>query len=108
MLEEWLSQCSSHKCCATTQHSFLPSRLLDLDDAGKGQVRLVLTKDIDKTAPYVTLSHCWGGDVPFQLRSETMEKLIRGFELEELPKTFRHAIEVAGWAGGKPISKNID
>lgn len=102
MVEEWLSECSSHDCCPTNKQSFLPTRLLDLNDVGKGQARLVLTKDIDKKSRYVTLSHCWGGDVPFQLKSEKLAELINGFMLHKLPETFRQAIEVAGWAGGKP------
>jgi hypothetical protein len=105
MLEVWLKKCSDNHTCTSQEPSFLPTRLLDLDEVDtKGQVRLVLSQDIDQHARYVTLSHCWGGDVPFQLREETREKMIEGFELEDMPKTFRDAIAVAGWANSESNS----
>jgi hypothetical protein len=102
MLKTWLKECGDNHTCILKEQSFLPTRLLDLNDVDTtGQIRLVLSQDIDSRARYVTLSHCWGGDVPFQLREETREKMIRGFDVEEMPKTFRDAITVARWADGK-------
>ncbi|KAH7390478.1 heterokaryon incompatibility protein-domain-containing protein [Pyrenochaeta sp. MPI-SDFR-AT-0127] len=104
ILKEWLNHCSGHSDCGMQQQSFLPTRLLDLGDVdSKGQVRLVLSQDLDHATRYVTLSHCWGGNVPFQLRDETMQKMVNGFGLEELPKTFQQAILVARWVNVRYI-----
>lgn len=44
---------------------------------------------------YVTLSHCWGGSQPYTLRPETAADLKAGIQIQELPKTFRDAINFA-------------
>ncbi|KAF1918219.1 heterokaryon incompatibility protein-domain-containing protein [Ampelomyces quisqualis] len=103
MLNEWLEQCSKHDTCSAQEPTFLPTRLLDLGDVDtNGQARLVLSENLDMRTRYVTLSHCWGGDVPFQLRADTeldtMKMMMRGFPVSEMPKTFRDAVAVARWA----------
>lgn len=102
LLKHWLAQCGKHLDCSVSQQSFLPTRLLDLENVHvDGQVRLVISRDIVKKVRYVTLSHCWGGDVPFQLRETTMERMMSGFALREMPKTFQDAVAVARWVDGK-------
>ncbi|KAF2829178.1 HET-domain-containing protein [Ophiobolus disseminans] len=99
VVKSWLSQCEGHDDCAPRQQSFFPTRLLDIGDVDTtGQVRLVISKDLDETVRYVTLSHCWGDNVPFQLREETQEYMLEGFKVLDMPKTFRDAIAVARWA----------
>jgi hypothetical protein len=102
LLKQWLGQCGKHVECSVSQQSCLPTRLLDLKNVHiDGQIRLVTSKDIVEKVRYVTLSHCWGGNVPFQLRENTMERMMSGFALSELPKTFRDAVAVARWAYGE-------
>lgn len=102
LLKQWLGQCENHVECALSQRSFLPTRLLDLKSVDvDAQIRLVITAEIAEQVHYVTLSHCWGGDVPFQLRQNTLEKMMTGFSITEMPQTFRDAIAVARWANGE-------
>jgi hypothetical protein len=97
----WLSQCNKHGICTTQQGPFLLTRLLDLGDVKtNGKVCLVLSTNLAQTTRYVTLSHCWDGKVPIQLRETTKQGMLDGTGLDTMPKTFRDAIEVAGWAGG--------
>jgi hypothetical protein len=101
-VKDWLSQCNDHAACSSQRQPFLPTRLLDLNDFDtSGEARLVVSKDLDRTTPYVTLSHCWGQNVPFQLRDENMEAMMHGFKVSKMPKTFQDAIAVARWANSK-------
>ena len=109
MLNEWLERCNKHDTCSTQNQMFLPTRLLDLGEVdAKGQARLVLSENLDKRTRYVTLSHCWGGNVPFQLRADAeinnMNTMMEGFPVDDMPKTFRDAVAVARWAGGEQSS----
>jgi hypothetical protein len=105
MMDRWLNNCNNdHDTCKADRTSFQPTRLLDLGDVDTTQViRLVDSKDIDPTARYVTLSHCWGALPPFQLTTETEERMRNGFGYDELPRTFQDAIKVAGWVQGESL-----
>lgn len=102
IMKQWLHQCNDHEDCATRQQPFLPTRLLDISGVDRtGKVRLVLSKDLETTTRYVTLSHCWGGEVPFLLTADTRDGMMKGSKLEDMPKTFQDAIAVARWANGE-------
>jgi hypothetical protein len=104
-LKMWLEQCDGHDVCGAGTHSFLPTRLLDLSNVEtESKVRLVLSSELDQTTRYVTLSHCWGGEVPIRLTDATKHELEGGYKLQNMPPTFRDAITVARWAGGKSLS----
>jgi hypothetical protein len=105
-VKEWLSQCNDHAACSSQRQPFLPTRLLDLNECDtSGEARLVVSKDLDRTTPYVTLSHCWGQNVSFQLRDENIEAMMHGFKVSEMPKTFQDAIAVARWANSKCLPR---
>jgi hypothetical protein len=104
-VKDWLKLCSNHDTCVTQRQPFLPTRLLDIGDLETGgRVRLVSSRDLDPNSRYVTLSHCWGENVPFQLIAETMEHMLEGFGVDEMPKTFQDVIAVARWVDGKAHS----
>lgn len=102
LLRSWLKDCdNSHDACGSLTQRFLPTRLLDLGDVdAKQRVRVVLSQDLDPNTSYVSLSHCWGASVPFQLTTSSIAMMREGFDLAELPPTFRDAIDVARWADG--------
>ncbi|KAF1974359.1 hypothetical protein BU23DRAFT_461996, partial [Bimuria novae-zelandiae CBS 107.79] len=67
-------------------------------------IRLVETVGWNDGCPgddyqYVTLSHCWGppkmAEKQIKLRSSNIEDFKRGLSLDDLPKTFRQAMEFA-------------
>jgi hypothetical protein len=105
LLKSWLDQCNNHDICKIQEQSFLPTRLLDLGDVElSGKVRLVLSANLDQSTRYVTLSHCWGGNVPLQLNKDTKQDMFDGFDYDSMPNTFRDAIQVARWADGESTS----
>lgn len=82
---------------------FLPTRLLDLRAFPQSEdVRLVRSRDIQAAAtpPYLALSHCWGGNVPVQLKKETIETWMEsGIPYDKLPKTFQDAVRITKQLG---------
>jgi hypothetical protein len=102
LVKSWLRNCDNvHDACTKAPRGFLPTRLLDLGAVEEQQrVRVVLSEELDPNTRYVSLSHCWGENVPFQLTTSTRDMMQRGFDLTELPPTFQDAIHVARWADG--------
>ena len=76
-----------------TDHGFYPARLLKVRGRTRSQVQLVDT-DQGHKFPYFTLSHCWGDVQPLQLNSDTEQDLRAGFDIQNLPPTFKQAIEI--------------
>ncbi|KAG8670780.1 hypothetical protein FPOAC1_004014 [Fusarium poae] len=115
LIREWLRICDDGLCgsdgkCRPADYHPLPTRLVDLhsvsDGDVKGDVKVVkkpvdnLTSDVD----YVALSHCWG-DLPMEDRSKCQFEggNEETFCLEDLPKTFRDAIELTRSIGKEYI-----
>jgi hypothetical protein len=48
---------------------------------------------------YVALSHRWGVSQHFSSNKATINKMSNGFSIDELPMTFRDAVQVATWLG---------
>lgn len=108
---QWLNSCQAnedgrHGQCNSGQGDWLPTRLLDVTHAREtGKLRLVLPhehpEEFVSSKQYVTLSHCWGNWGPENLPFLTVENLSKRqsdeMDVSSLPKTFREALEVAGW-----------
>lgn len=85
-------QCTSSK----TSASYRPTRLLKLGNLHT--FRLVLGTECPPTLEYVALSYCWGTkpvEHLLRLLCSTFEDLRREQTVENLPKTFKDAIDVA-------------
>lgn len=82
----------------TSQH---PLRLIDVNPAASYDCRLVVVNAnmVSPCSPYLALSYCWGdsGDAGTQFKTEnaTIDGMMRGFLLEEVPKCIRDAVEVS-------------
>lgn len=84
-----------HPACSTNAtRDYTPTRLLDVGSSQQHTIRLVDRQHIPKAACYTTLSHCWGGLVPFKLTASTDSALRHGINMDRLPKSFQHAIIV--------------
>lgn len=70
----------------------LPTRVLDVDPALGDKVKLHISQG--KRAPYVALSHCWGGNIPNKTIKSTLEESQRGIEISSLPRNFQDAIHI--------------
>jgi hypothetical protein len=109
IVHQWLKMC---KCYNAAPASFYPTRLVNLknvkamfsshgnsaayEHGAKVTVNLVETAAwTDPRMHYVTLSHCWGGEVSPQLLEENLDSFKRGIPIDVLPETFQDAIQFA-------------
>ena len=100
----WLTDCvSNHERCNYDSTQHLPKRLLDLSSGvdNAKYIRLVETDNSSSNVEYMTLSHCWGSKPVIRLTRHTLEGLISGLSISNLPQTFQDAIVVAGWFGSQ-------
>ncbi|KAI1092051.1 HET-domain-containing protein [Rostrohypoxylon terebratum] len=101
LVQSWLDRClGSHGLCRSQAlEGFSPTRLLQLVNSGpEKSFRLVQRGEFDPAERYVTLSHCWGpepAEGKLQLVASTISSLSSGIPVNSLPKTFRHAFEIA-------------
>lgn len=87
---------------------YLPTRLLEIDRTNEDDIRfrLVTGRDCSPGSPYVTLSYCWGTKPPsqiYRLLKSTEANMRTKRPVSTLPKTFRHAMEIAGRLGVQHI-----
>jgi len=68
----------------------LPHRIINIAE-GHHDPYLMLGEG--KRARYATLSHCWGGALTAKTTKDTLSEHERGIPLQELPRTYREAIE---------------
>jgi hypothetical protein len=105
-IQQWLKDCDTYHdgCRKASANDFVPTRLLELQEHDRDLVKLVITADHNLRTSYCTLSHSWG-IVPFITTTEDKlnEYKTTGIEVTELPKNFRHAIDVARFIGMKYI-----
>ncbi|PSN60035.1 HET-domain-containing protein [Corynespora cassiicola Philippines] len=96
LLKKKLEECQSHlHCNQANLHNrpWYPQRLLWL--AGPDALKVYLVdRDSISHGSYFTLSHCWGDTQPARLLAETERVLRQGFDIYDLPRTFRDAILV--------------
>ncbi|KXJ95175.1 heterokaryon incompatibility protein-domain-containing protein [Microdochium bolleyi] len=95
---KWIRHCLENHEHSKTSSNFRPKRLLELSP-GSDTIHL---READGaatepwTAPYTTLSHCWGGTVPHRLTTSNHAQLLgTGIALEKLGATFRDAVVIA-------------
>ncbi|KAI1300459.1 heterokaryon incompatibility protein-domain-containing protein [Xylaria venustula] len=100
-IETWLSHCEAeHDHCypqSRRTSSFFPSRVIDVQDANNGFVRLQSAKDVSFDASgfppaYWTLSHRWGDAQNIIKLTKTTERdFYKSISMNDLPPTFRDA-----------------
>ncbi|GIZ38690.1 hypothetical protein CKM354_000209700 [Cercospora kikuchii] len=109
-IQQWLELCPTEcHTCSETSSLQLPTRLLDVAKASD-VIRLIESAnlvfqrppgrygesgvDITKTAQYVALSYCWGTAGQYTLNQSTYSDLLRGVNVDVLPKTTQDAIQL--------------
>ncbi|KAL8686783.1 MAG: hypothetical protein Q9218_006870, partial [Villophora microphyllina] len=111
LVKIWLARCleneeGEHMECDKSGEHWLPTRLLDVEFKSENRLlRLVSPAEspelFETDRRYITISHCWGkwgSEALTVLKSSNkVERCHRGFDLEEVPQTFRDAVEVAHW-----------
>ncbi|KAH7112118.1 heterokaryon incompatibility protein-domain-containing protein [Dendryphion nanum] len=96
-MKAWLAICTlSHPGCNRVDNDLpqLPTRVVSV--GGKQSRISFLVSGAKKRGNYATLSHCWGnsGNRPLTTTERTVKQRKRGIKDEELPKTFRDAVQV--------------
>ncbi|KAF2136609.1 uncharacterized protein K452DRAFT_237225, partial [Aplosporella prunicola CBS 121167] len=96
LARHWTDECrEKHKDCKirADRKSFIPTRLLQMDDKHPDTIRLHLTSPEETDSEYATLSHCWGGAKNItQLTTKTEADLTSGIPFNTLPRNFQDAI----------------
>ncbi|KAI1110638.1 heterokaryon incompatibility protein-domain-containing protein [Nemania sp. NC0429] len=83
-----------HKHCRKRK-TYVPDRLVDLGP-GSNQLDAVLLDDTSGVKePYLALSHCWGGTIPYRTLQSNKEELCRRIDFFELSENFQDAFTVA-------------
>ncbi|KAI9147177.1 hypothetical protein HJFPF1_13210 [Paramyrothecium foliicola] len=78
----------------------MPTRVLEIQPQSE-TFRIVRSESLEARAPYVALSHCWGGADILTLNDKTIDELVSSMPTSRLAKSFRDAISVCGWLGYK-------
>ena len=100
MATKWLRDCNhNHKDCNTNSNGspWYPTRLLDLGHCNSENtcVWLIHTAETRPSGPYATLSHCWGSAKLIQLTAAIATSHCPVYQIKDLPRTFREAVETA-------------
>lgn len=92
----WLSTCREFHCCTGSNlRTQPPTRVIDVGPPdGRQQPRLRITTLSDEGMEYLTLSHCWGKEIPKKLLRSNFSEFIQGFAVADLPETFQDAIMI--------------
>lgn len=103
LMRQWLADClGNHPECRNTElpETYRPTRLIHVGKEDDKRVHLEVSESPDGFEErYATLSHRWGErEHPkltlIKLTTENESRLRTGIGLEELPNTFRDAVEV--------------
>ncbi|KAH6685330.1 heterokaryon incompatibility protein-domain-containing protein [Plectosphaerella plurivora] len=109
----WLARCrankdGTHDQCNQATGGYMPTRLLDVEGAIKGQsLKLVSqsSNDASSNNKFITLSHSWGQwgatDLPSLTTKNIAERETVGIDMSLLPKTFHDAVIICSWFGVK-------
>ena len=98
MARWWLRDCKEHHPNCRHEHlsvasNALPTRLVDVGSLHQpATCRLFLPVQPHHRVEYLTLSHKWGGAIVYKLTKATLESMLQGISLDDLPLTFQHAI----------------
>ncbi|KAF4865093.1 Proline-rich receptor-like protein kinase PERK9 [Colletotrichum siamense] len=93
LFKEWLRVCDEEHNHQFESEVELPTRVLDVGTNENPILRLH-EKQRSTFGQYVALSHCWGTGQHFKTLKSNIDKFRQCIDFEELPRTFKEAIEV--------------
>jgi hypothetical protein len=87
----WLRSClEAHQLSCPKIETLLPVRVIDVGLLGESSAFLHVSKG--QRGQWLTLSHCWGENVPARTTMASIGKISDGIEISSLPSTFQDAI----------------
>ncbi|KAI1184947.1 heterokaryon incompatibility protein-domain-containing protein [Nemania serpens] len=75
--------------------AYVPDRLVDLGPSSNQLDAVLLDDTSEVQGPYLALSHCWGGTIPYRTLQSNKEELCRRIDYFELSENFQDAFTVA-------------
>ena len=105
-IQQWYADCiKNHPDCAldgfspaSNNPAWTPTRLLNIGEADASPDCFLQLSNEVSPQPYITLSHCWGtpdGPRPPKLTTSNFDSMRACIRTEDLPRTFKNAIQVA-------------
>lgn len=94
-----MSTCrEQHESCLRCDAAELPTRVVDIGADNHAEVVRIIPSE-GKIAPYVALSHCWGGKISPLLTSKTLDQYQQRLPVCDLAANFRDAIIITRQLG---------
>jgi len=90
-IQDRLLACNNHIGCKRGTSS-LPTRVVDVGLSDGSLV--VIFESRGAVAPYVALSHCWGGDIISRTKKENLGNRQQNFKISSLARNFKDAIHI--------------
>ncbi|KAF2194402.1 HET-domain-containing protein, partial [Zopfia rhizophila CBS 207.26] len=95
LMRRWIRECDvRHTRCKELRKVLrqqCPTRLIDVGNEKSMDVRICSTAT-KSAVRYAALSYCWGGEQQSKTIHAKLKDRLRGFPLEELPKTIQDAV----------------
>ncbi|KAH7420091.1 heterokaryon incompatibility protein-domain-containing protein [Cadophora sp. MPI-SDFR-AT-0126] len=89
----WIEDCiKSHPCCRYSSDFFPPRVIYVGPSDGSEEPRLVIDETL--RAPWVAISHCWGGRISSATLHSNIDTRLEKLPMSHLPATFQDAITI--------------
>ncbi|KAI1178861.1 heterokaryon incompatibility protein-domain-containing protein [Nemania sp. FL0916] len=94
-IKKQIRECKRRHKHSRARKKYVPDRLVDLGPASNQLDAVLLDDTSGVRAPYIALSHCWGGTIPYRTLRSNKEELCRCIDYFELSENFQDAFTVA-------------
>lgn len=106
LVKAWIKECiDTHETCRhfssmrpNTATRVRPEYVIEISPSPNQEsdirLRLVKTANLPSDIRWATLSHCWGRNPVFRTVNENLGAMLESIPINELPKTFRDAVQV--------------
>ncbi|CZR66282.1 uncharacterized protein PAC_16183 [Phialocephala subalpina] len=93
----WIRDCCTEHdpaVCPALVDIELPTRLIDVGEAGHPKMLRLIETSKDQKAKYLALSHCWGppGTKKLLTTSETLSSRLASIDINDMPPNFSDAV----------------
>ncbi|KAI0902728.1 heterokaryon incompatibility protein-domain-containing protein [Ustulina deusta] len=92
-----IQECRAKHLHSRVQQIYVPDRLVDLGPRSNDLNALLLEDTSKIKEPYVALSHCWGGTIPYRTLQSNKAEMCRRIDFAQLSRNFQDAFTVARW-----------
>ncbi|KAI1165923.1 heterokaryon incompatibility protein-domain-containing protein [Nemania serpens] len=94
-VKKQIRDCQLHHKHSRVRKTYVPDRLVDLGPSSNQLDAVLLDDTSGVKGPYIALSHCWGGVIPYRTLKSNKEDLCRRIDYFELSENFQDAFTVA-------------